>query len=60
MDEARKKLRICLIFVVVVAVIIGMIYCFSDRKDKNSVNEGTLVRQIEPGELHGKGNLTGR
>ncbi|MGN1166549.1 MAG: hypothetical protein ACI4S2_09030 [Lachnospiraceae bacterium] len=60
MDEARKKLRICLIFIVAIAVIIGMIYFFSDMRNKNDVSEGTLVRQIETGTLQEKGNLTGR
>lgn len=43
MDEARKKLRVCLICVVAVAVIVGLIYYFSEMNDKNKVSEGTLV-----------------
>ncbi|MGF0034247.1 hypothetical protein ACQRBN_14985 [Bariatricus sp. SGI.154] len=44
MDDARKKLRVCLIFVVAVAIIFGVIYYFNDIKGKGSVSEGTLVR----------------
>lgn len=43
MDEARKKLRVCLICVVAVAVIIGCIYYFNDVRGKTDVNEGTLI-----------------
>lgn len=43
LEEARKKIRMCLIFVVTVAVIIGMIYYFHDVKGNHGVNEGTLI-----------------
>lgn len=44
MDEARKKLRLCLIFVVIAAIIIGFIYYFRDVRNSSDVNEGTLVK----------------
>lgn len=43
MEEARKKLRICLIFVVAAAVLVGCIYYFGDGKSEHDINEGTLV-----------------
>lgn len=43
MDEARKKLRICLFCVVMAAVIIGAIYYINDVSNNNNINEGTLV-----------------
>ena len=43
MEEARRKIRICLVCVVTAAVVIGMIYYFRDVKGIPSVNEGTLV-----------------
>ena len=43
MDEARKKLRVCLICVVAAAVIGGVIYYFGDVRNAENVNEGTLV-----------------
>lgn len=47
MEEGRKKIRVCLFFVVAAAVIIGMIYYFHDVKGSSKVNEGTLVEQEE-------------
>ena len=44
MDEARKKLRVCLIFLVIAAVVIGVIYYVNDVYGKNDVNDGTLVQ----------------
>lgn len=44
MEEARRKLRICLIFVVALAVIVGCVYYFGDMKSRKSVSEGTLVK----------------
>lgn len=48
MDEARKKLRVCLICVVSAAVLMGCIYYFLSAGDDGTVNEGTLVcRELE-------------
>ena len=47
MEEARRKLRICLIFVVALAVLAGCIYYFGDMEGKANVNEGTLVMSQE-------------
>lgn len=44
MDEARKKLRVCLIFLVIAAVVIGVIYYVNDVYSKKDVNDGTLVQ----------------
>ena len=49
MEEAKKKLRLCLILVVVTAVITGMLYYFGDVKNRGKVSEGTLVKQTECG-----------
>ncbi len=43
MEETRRKLRACLIFVVTVAVIIGMVYYFHDVKGAAQVSDGTLI-----------------
>lgn len=45
LDEGRKKIRMCLIFVITAAVIIGFIYYFHDVKGSHGVNEGTLVKK---------------
>ncbi len=44
MDEARRKLRLCLIIVVLAAVAVGVIYYFTDVYGQNKVSDGTLVK----------------
>ncbi len=43
MEEARRKLRICLIFVVALAILVGCVYYFGSGKNNESISEGTLV-----------------
>ncbi len=43
MEEARRKLRICLLFVVMAAVIVGCIYYFEELEKQTHISEGTLV-----------------
>lgn len=47
MENARKKIRLCLLFVVTLAVIIGAIYYFRDVKGQETITEGTLVQREE-------------
>ena len=48
MEEAKRKFRMFLICVVMAAVLVGMIYYFTDVYEGVDVSEGTLVmRQIE-------------
>ena len=56
MDEARKKLRICLFFVVTAAVVLGVIYYVSTLKAEDKFTEGTLVR-IEKDRFYEHKNL---
>ena len=44
MEEARRKLRIFLICVVMTAVLVGLIYYFTDVYEGAYVNEGTIVK----------------
>lgn len=46
MDNARRKLRVCLICVVMAAVVIGLIYYLNDMRGKRKINEGTLVKNV--------------
>lgn len=48
MDNARRKLRVCLICVVMAAVVIGLIYYFNDMRSRDKINEGTLVENCAP------------
>lgn len=43
MEEARRKMRIFLICVVMAAVLVGMIYYFTDVYGSENISEGTLV-----------------
>ena len=43
MEEVRRKLRVFLICVVMAAVLIGVIYYFTDIYGRPDVSEGTLV-----------------
>ena len=45
MDEARRKIRICLFCIVMIAVLVGVAYYMSDVKSGGNMEEGTLVRQ---------------
>lgn len=47
MEEARRKLRVFLICVVMAAVLIGVIYYFTDVYGSSDVSEGTLVKAGE-------------
>ena len=43
MDEARRKLRIFLICVVMSAVLLGVVYYYTDIHKSTDVSDGTLV-----------------
>ena len=44
LEKARKRLRICLIAVVLLAIVAGCAYYFGKERD---VTEGTLVKEIQ-------------
>lgn len=44
MEEERRRLRIFLMCVVITAVLMGVIYYFTDVYGSSDVSEGTLVR----------------
>lgn len=50
MEEARRRLRVCLICVVAIAVIVGFIYYFNEVRNGGDVSEGTLVMEQTEGE----------
>ena len=43
MEEARRKIRVFLICVVMAAVLVGVIYYFTDVYGSSDISEGTLV-----------------
>ena len=44
LEKARKRLRLCLIAVVLLAVVVGCLYYFGDFGKEQDVTEGTLVK----------------
>ncbi len=47
MEEAKRKLRNFLICVVMSAVLLGVVYYFTDIYESTDVSEGTLVELID-------------
>lgn len=47
MDRAKRKIRACLLFVVVLAVVLGFVWYVQDRKEQTELTEGTLVKMEE-------------
>lgn len=43
MEKSRKKLRVCLICVVLLAVVVGMFYYYYETQGQKQANEGTLI-----------------
>lgn len=43
MDNAKKRLRVCLICVVFLAIIVGLFYFYYDEKHTEMAGEGTLI-----------------
>lgn len=52
MDKARKRIRICLLCIVLSAVVIGLFYYYYDMQEQGAVNEGTLISNVEMGMSH--------
>ena len=46
-EEGKKKIRICLITMVLAAVVIGIFYYYYHEGDAVSGSEGTLIRRPE-------------
>ena len=53
LEKARKRLRICLIAVVLLAIVAGCAYYFCDFSKERDVTEGTLVKEIQGTEIQG-------
>ena len=47
MDRAKRKIRACLLFVVVLAVVLGFVWYVQDRKEQTELTQGTLVKMEE-------------
>lgn len=49
MQEGRKRVRICLICIVFLAVVAGMFYYYYEMQTEITGEEGTLISQVEMG-----------
>lgn len=49
MDKMRKRIRICLLCVVMTAVVVGLLYYYSEMQGEGAMNRGTLISNIETG-----------
>ena len=47
MDEGRRKVRVCLVTIVLAAVVIGSAYYWYSSGEQFPDSEGTLIRQQE-------------
>lgn len=47
MDEGRRKVRVCLVTIVLAAVVIGSAYYWYSSNEQFPDSEGTLIRQEE-------------
>ena len=47
MEEGRKKIRLCLLGIVLAALVTGLLYHYFGQNKVSPSNEGTLVKRIE-------------
>lgn len=45
MERAKKRVRICLLCVVMIAVVMGILYYYHDLNEEGVQAEGTLVSE---------------
>ena len=45
MEEGRRKIRLCLMSIVLAAVAVGIFYYYYGSTDKIPGNEGTLIKR---------------
>lgn len=51
MEKAKRRVRICLLCVVLTAVAMGILYYFTGYQEEAVQNQGTLVELIELGSV---------
>ena len=49
MEKAKKRVRICLAFVVILAVVMGLFYYYNELDENALQGEGTLVAAMHTG-----------
>jgi len=46
MEKSRRKIRICLFCVVILAIVLGITYYVYDSRAINQISEGTLIARV--------------
>lgn len=49
MEKGRKRVRFCVLFVVLAAAVIGILYYYGQQSEQSGTNEGTLISNLETG-----------
>lgn len=49
LEKARRRIRICLLCVVLSAAVVGMVYYFYNVQGKAGMTDGTLIAMIQNG-----------
>ena len=49
MEKAKKRVRVCLLCVVIIAVVMGILYYYHELNEEGSRAEGTLVSACDKG-----------
>lgn len=49
MEKAKKRIWFCLFFIVLTAVVVGILYCYGQMNEQSAVNEGTLISSLGMG-----------
>ena len=49
MEKAKRRVRICLLCVIVLAIVVGILYFYHDLGEPEIQAEGTLVSEMQSG-----------
>lgn len=49
MEKARKRIRICLLCVILIAVFVGGVYYFYSVSGNHDMTQGTLIAGVQSG-----------
>ena len=46
MEKGRKRIRFCLYFVVLTAIVVGILYYYGQLQEQATISEGTLISSL--------------
>ena len=49
MEKAKRRVRICLLFVIMLAIVMGILYYYHDLGEPGMQAEGTLISAVRTG-----------